>query len=133
MNDENKPNTFVAVRNNREVELIDPSTTKLEQIESEFEEIKLNLQQLASVGEESAKNLLALAKSSQHHLVFQALAAVLKATTDANKELGVVLEKKKELIQGQQINNGPQVVNNTLNVTTTEMIDMIKAKNGVSE
>lgn len=141
MSEENT-NTVVAIESTdgRSVQLVDPTTSKLEQVELEFEEVKANLLNSANNLEPAIKELIGLAGSARHHLVYAALAKLIEAHNGTHRELTNVLKHKTDLILNQKKENDsviPQqpthVVNNTLNVTTTDLIDLMKKKHGIQE
>jgi len=132
---------YVAINrgDNKPIEVIRVDTTKLEQLENDYDEVKVNLQELSSQTEATIKDLTTFAKSAQHHLVYQALAQMIKSQNETNKELGQILKRKEDLlVQSAKLASSaasqqtPQnVTNNNLFVTTTEAIDMIKRKRGI--
>ena len=114
------------------IELVDPDTTKLEQLELEIEEVKAGLQTIAETGEAAIRELAALAKSSQHPRLYETLAKSIVALNDTHRELNSILRTKKELMNttiksdDKVIEN--QTVNNNLYVSSTELLQMIKKK-----
>lgn len=107
---------------------------KREQLELEYEEVKANLQKLTEVNENAVEAVSALAKSAQHHLTWMAYAAVVKAANETQKELANVLSRKQTLFEiGGRSDEPRNVTNNNMLVTTTDVLDMIKKKNGIQE
>jgi glutaredoxin len=132
MTDETK---YLQIPGKSSTELVDEKTTEREHLKLEFEEVKANLKRLAEMGEASIETLTDLAKASQNHLVYMALAAMIKSVNESNRDLNNVLVNKHELMkednkEDSSVGQVPQVVNNTLNVTSTELIEMIRKKNG---
>lgn len=114
------------------IELIDPDTTKSEQLELEVEEVKAGLQSIAKISEIAIKDLAQLAKSSQHPRLYEALANAIKATNETHRELTNVLRTKAELLEkgskGESTIVDNRTVNNNLYVTSTELLRKLKSE-----
>ena len=107
------------------------SMSKLDQIELEYEEVKANLLRISMSSENTINELTEFAKASQHHLVYQALAAMIKSATDANREAASVIKRKQDLVVAKNGGTSVQVVNNNLHLSTTDAIDLIRKRNGL--
>lgn len=135
---EDSSTKLVAIPQNGVTELIDPNQSKIDQLELEYEEVKANLMRLSAVNERVLESLEGLARTSQHHLMYASLAQMVKAANETQRELGNTLKHKQSLIQSlnkdeEKIVEPASVTNNNLMLTTTDMIDLIKARNGIQE
>jgi len=140
MTDETEDNyAVVEGSRNQPIQLVGIDVDKAEQLENDYDEAKANLIALADKNAAAIDDLMEFAKSAQHHLVYVALAAMIKAQNETNKEIGQLNFRKQELLIHQsKINNnaaGPvaQNVTNNLYMTSTEAIDLIKRNRGLVE
>jgi len=121
------------------IALVDPDTTKQEELELEIEEVKAGLQAIAETGTKAIEELAGLAKAGQHPRLYEALANSIKAVNETHRELNSILKTKKEFLdstkQAGMTENTPQTVNNNLYVSSTEFLQMVKdkVKNGSKE
>lgn len=120
-----------------ELQVIDPDTiSKLDQIEMEYDELKTDLIQRTEKYADTIDKLTDFAHQAQHHMVYQALAAIIKADNEAFKEVNAIIRNKQQLLMDSNKLKGPQgptpaVTHNHLTLTTTAAIDMIRKKNGL--
>lgn len=135
MEDEEDKSVELVVR--KPTELIDPNLDKSTHLENEMDEVKSNLLDLADLSATSIREAAALAKASQHPDSYEVLAKLLTAAAKVNREAQQVLLGKKVLYDSLNKNNETlvpapigtvNVTNNTLNMTTTDMIDVIKKR-----
>lgn len=121
-------------RSNRATELVDPNLSKSAHLENEMDEVKANLMELADLADTSIREAAALAKASQHPDSYEVLAKMLAAAAKVNREAQQVLLGKKILYDSLNKNNDtivPQTVNvtnNTLTMTTTDMVNLVKKR-----
>jgi len=124
--------TDLVVSNKKQIEIIDPETTKTEQLQLELEEVKVGLQNIAAVGEKALSELSELARSSQHPKAYEALSNTIRALNETHKELNNVLANKKILIDSEKTGNQSaaetNVTNNTLIMSSSELLKLIKQK-----
>ena len=124
--------TDLVVSNKKQIEIIDPETTKTEQLQLELEEVKVGLQNIAAVGEKALGELSELARSSQHPKAYEALSNTIRALNETHKELNNVLANKKILIDSEKTGNQSaaetNVTNNTLIMSSSELLKLIKQK-----
>jgi hypothetical protein len=109
--------------------------TKIDEIETTYDEVISNLTLSADNSQQLIENLGMLAKASQNHNVFKALSEMIRTNNETNRDIINAAKAKQDLLiatkQDTPSSGSPTVVNNNLTLTTTELIDMIKSKNGV--
>lgn len=118
-------------RNGDVIEMVDPNTPKFEQIEIELEEVKVGLKAIAEIGAETLPKLAKIAESAQHPLMYASFAKVVSALNETHRDIASVLNSKRDLYLKQGKTNEPimpsgNVTNNILNVSTTEMLDILQ-------
>ena len=107
---------------------IDMTPTVIEstpQVDSDFEYARGNMIAAIEKGQEALSGILDVAGMSQHPRAYEVAASLLKAVTDANKDL-LELQKRKKDLNGE-IPKAPGTVNNNLFVgSTTELQKFLK-------
>lgn len=91
----------------------------------QFEEVKTNLRQMLSKAGPAFNNLIDISSTAQSDKMFLALAALMKTMVEANRELADTTTKQIAAAGGPSDKN-PTTVNNNLNITATDLLDMIK-------
>jgi len=98
------------------------------QVEDDFEYARGNLIAAIEKGQEALTGILDVAGMSQHPRAYEVAATLVKAVSDANKDLLELQKRKRDLID--QPAQGPTTVNNNLFVgSTTELQQLIKKQN----
>lgn len=112
---------------------IDDARTPVQQttasnIESDFDYARGNLIAVIEKGQEALTGILDVAGMSQHPRAYEVAATLIKAMSDANKDLLELQKKRKDLTgEGPSI---PTTVNNNLFVgSTAELQQLIKKQN----
>lgn len=95
------------------------------QINDDFEYARGNMIAAIEKGQEALSGILDVAGMSQHPRAYEVAASLLKAVSDANKDL-LELQKRKQNLTGETIKQ-PGTVNNNLFVgSTTELQKFLK-------
>lgn len=113
---------------------LETTTEKYETIESDLTEIQSNLTDVAEQIQQKIPTILNLADASQNPKVYEALARVLSAFTEINKETASIIKQKQELYDGFRNKNQQQtnVTDNRSIVfhgTPTELLDRVRKEN----
>lgn len=99
-----------------------------EQIDDDFEYARGNLIAVIEKGQEALSGVVDVAGMSQHPRAYEVVATLVKAVSDANKDL-LELQKRKRDLKGED-SSAPTTVNNNLFVgSTAELQQLIKKKN----
>jgi len=97
------------------------------QVHDDFEYARGNLIAVIEKGQEALSGILDVAGMSQHPRSYEVVATLVKAVSDANKDL-LELQKRKRDLTG--IDPTPTTVNNNLFVgSTAELQQLIKKQN----
>lgn len=101
------------------------------QVHDDFEYARGNLIAVIEKGQEALSGILDVAGMSQHPRSYEVVATLVKAVSDANKDL-LELQKRKKDLTG--IDPAPTTVNNNLFVgSTAELQQLIKKQNEQSK
>lgn len=99
-------------------------------VEDDFEYARGNMIAAIEKGQEALSGVLEVAGMSQQPRAYEVAASLLKAVSDANKDLMELSKRKKDLMKTDQA-KGPSTVNNNMYVgNAAELLKMIKS-NGV--
>lgn len=99
-------------------------------IHDDFEYARGNLINVIEKGQEALTGILDVATMSQHPRSYEVVATLVKAVSDANKDLLELQKRKKDLTGEQQ----PSTVNNNLFVgSTAELQSLLKNRNEQSK
>ena len=102
------------------------------QVNDDFEYARGNLIAAIEKGQEALSGILDVAGMSQHPRAYEVAATLVKAVSDANKDL-LELQKRKRDLTGE-VAQQPTTVNNNLFVgSTAELQQLIKNHNGSSK
>ncbi len=97
------------------------------QITNDFDYARGNIIAVIEKGQDALTGILEVASMSQHPRSFEVVATLIKAVSDANKDL-LELQKRRKDLTGEQII--PTTVNNNLFVgSTAELQQLIKKHN----
>ena len=99
--------------------------TPLEKIETDFEEVRQNYKNMIDIGDDALTEILNVAKQSQSPRAFEVVATLISTLNNVNKDLLNLHKAAKDLAIEQA---GPNVTNNTLVLTTKEMLELMKRK-----
>lgn len=104
-----------------------PTKNSDSQIVDDFEYARGNLISAIEKGQEALSGILDVAAQSQHPRSYEVVATLLKAVSDANKDL-LELQKRRGDLTGEKAS--PTTVNNNLFVgSTAELQQLIKKQN----
>ena len=106
-----------------------PSSDLNDEVVSDIEKAKENIDEILQLGKQSLDTLVQLADQSQSPRAFEVVSTMMKTLIDANKELVLMSEKKKfakEDHPAAQTQNN--VTNNNLILSTTDLLKMIKGE-----
>lgn len=98
----------------------------------DLEFVRKNIHSVIEKGEEAVKEMLEIAKQSEHPRAFEVVSTLMKTLLDANKDYADLSSKKrfvKEEINGPKEAAQTNVTNNNLIVTTADLLKMIKGEN----
>lgn len=99
-----------------------------QKVNDDFEFARANLIAAIDKGQEALSGILDVATMSQHPRSYEVVATLVKAVSDANKDL-LELQKRHRELTGQTTN--PSTINNNLFVgSTTELQKLLKKHNG---
>ena len=98
-----------------------------DQITNDFDYARGNIIAVIEKGQEALTGILDVAGMSQHPRSYEVVATLIKAVSDANKDL-LELQKRRKDLTGEQVT--PGTVNNNLFVgSTAELQQFIKKHN----
>ena len=97
-------------------------------IESDFNRVRSNINNLIEKGNTAIDNLLHVAKETEHPRAYEVAANLLKTMSDLNKDLLDIRKKKKELTGETPVGNVPLIDKAVFVGSTDQLIDMIKEK-----
>lgn len=95
----------------------------------DLEKARQNIQEVMETGQDAMKEMLEIAKQSEHPRAFEVVSTLMKTVLDANKDFADVSTKKrfvKEEINGPKEAAQTNVTNNNLIVSTADLLKMIK-------
>jgi len=98
----------------------------------DLEEARQNVKGVIETGDEALREMLEIAKQSEHPRAFEVVSTLMKTMLDANKDLADISTKKrfiKEEIAGPKEAAQTNVTNNNLIVSTADLLKMIKGEN----
>ena len=99
----------------------------------DLETVRQNIKDVIDTGDEALREMLEIAKQSEHPRAFEVVSTLMKAMLDANKDLAEVSSKKRfvkeELVAPKQAAQ-TNVTNNNLIVSTADLLKMIKDSDG---
>lgn len=97
----------------------------------DLEEARQNVKGVIETGDEALREMLEIAKQSEHPRAFEVVSTLMKTMLDANKDLADISTKKrfvKEEIAGPKEAAQTNVTNNNLIVSTADLLKMIKGE-----
>lgn len=107
----------------QKTEIIDIQPTETNTVTQDFDYARGNLVAAIEKGQEALSDIVQVAGMTQSARSYEAVASILNAVTNANKELLELSKKKKDIIEDDK----PSTVNNNLFVgSTAELLKMIK-------
>lgn len=107
----------------QKTEIIDIQPSETNTVTQDFDYARGNLVAAIEKGQEALSDIVQVAGMTQSARSYEAVASILNAVTNANKELLELSKKKKEIIEDDK----PSTVNNNLFVgSTAELLKMIK-------
>jgi hypothetical protein len=95
----------------------------------DLETARQNIQGVMETGEEAMREMLEIAKQSEHPRAFEVVSTLMKTVLDANKDFADMSTKKrfvKEEINGPKEAAQTNVTNNNLIVSTADLLKMLK-------
>ena len=98
----------------------------------DLEEARQNVKGVIETGDEALREMLEIAKQSEHPRAFEVVSTLMKTMLDANKDLADISTKKrfvKEEIASPKEAAQTNVTNNNLIVSTADLLKMIKGEN----
>lgn len=107
-----------------EAQIVD--TSKEELIQKDFAYARINLKEIIDTGKEAFENLASIASLSQHPRAYESLAVLMKNLSDSIRELTELHRTKKDLEKDTRPAD-KNITNNNLILTTSELINQLKA------
>lgn len=102
-----------------------------QKIDDDFEFARANLIAAIDKGQEALSGILDVATMSQHPRSYEVVATLVKAVSDANKDLLELQKRHKDLTVD---NSAPSTINNNLFVgSTAELQKLLKKHNGENQ
>ena len=98
--------------------------TPTEKVEQDFEEVRQNYKSMIATGDDALTEILNVAKQSQSPRAFEVVATLISTLNNVNKDLLNLHKAAKDLASEQTTN----VTNNTLMLTTKDMLELMKKK-----
>lgn len=95
----------------------------------DLEKVRNNIEDVMENGKEAMKEMLEIAKQSEHPRAFEVVSTLMKTVLDANKDYADISSKKrfvKDEINGPKEAAQTNVTNNNLIVSTADLLKMIK-------
>jgi hypothetical protein len=95
----------------------------------DLETARQNIQGVMQTGEEAMREMLEIAKQSEHPRAFEVVSTLMKTVLDANKDFADMSTKTrfvKEEINGPKEAAQTNVTNNNLIVSTADLLKMLK-------
>jgi len=104
----------------------EPEITVPESIsdDGDYEFARRNLYRLGTKGEDALDELREIAAVSQHARAYEVYSNLFKAVVDANRDVMALKKTHREVSGG----SGPKTVNNTLVMTSDEVLRLLKDK-----
>lgn len=105
-----------------------------DELVQDLEFAKRNITSIIEQGDDSLRELIDLAKQSENPRAFEVAAGIMKTLLEANRDL-VDMSRKKQDRKGElskpntgNDENGTKVTNNILNISTSELLKMVKGE-----
>ena len=105
-------------------QVIKECTELVEYSNNDFEYAKQNIRNAIEKGNLALDELLLIARESGHPRAFQALSELIAVLTTANRDL-IETKEVNQMIEKREDGEG-NVINNTLNITTSDLAKMIE-------
>tara|TARA_R110000868_G_scaffold33639_1_gene121988 strand:- start:86 stop:613 length:528 start_codon:yes stop_codon:yes gene_type:complete len=93
----------------------------------DIELAKKNIENIISLGDDSVKEMVEIAKQSESPRAFEVVSTLMKVLLDANKDF-VEMSTKKRYAKEEDTQTQTQVTNNNLIVSTSDLLKMIKGE-----
>lgn len=103
------------------------NSTAQKNLDSDRDYARANFYDVIETGSRALQDMIEVAGQSQHPRAYEVVATLMKALTDANKDLVDMSEKRVP----KEEQAAPQEVNNNLifNGSTKDLLEMLKKKN----
>jgi CHASE3 domain sensor protein len=121
---DDEPGTEVVAYEEKYPDVPEPDKEVLEDIDY----AKKNIKDIIEKGKDSLDELIAIAKQTESARAFEVASNIMKTMLDANRQLIDTSKEKKYEKSEQPSNHTTNVTNNTLMLTTEEMLTMLKNK-----
>jgi len=104
-------------------------TNSSDEMIEDIDKAKGNVQNIITYGDSALADMMELAKQSESPRAYEVAASLMKTLLDANKDFVLMSNRKHTAIdeaKGGGNQEGPNVVNNNLVVSTTDLLKMLK-------
>jgi hypothetical protein len=128
---ENEEHLPVEIEENEVLPKIDTSDVENDETIKDIELARSNIKNIIQQGDESLKEMIALAKQSESPRAFEVASTLMKTLLDANKDFVEMSHKKKyakEEIMGPKEAAQTNITNNNLILSTADLLKMIKGE-----
>lgn len=117
----------IAEVSNNQVAVVDAESDETIQ---DIELARSNIKNIIQQGDDSLKEMIALAKSSESPRAFEVVSGLMKTLLDANRDFVEMSTKKKyakeEILNPKEEQTTTNVTNNNLILSTADLLAMIK-------
>jgi hypothetical protein len=97
-------------------------------IEEDFKLARESIRDAIKTGTRALEDLVAVANASEHPRAYEVLSSTISTITNSAEKLLEINKKKRELSPISNDASGPQTINNTLVMTSAEMLEFLKTK-----
>ena len=104
-----------------------PASKEAEENLKDIELAKRNIENIISLGDDSVKEMVEIAKQSESPRAFEVVSTLMKTLLDANKDFVEMSTKKRYAKEEHKTETN--VTNNNLIVSTADLLKMIKGEN----
>lgn len=101
--------------------------TNAEENLKDIELAKRNIENIISLGDESVKEMVEIAKQSESPRAFEVVSTLMKTLLDANKDFVEMSTKKRYAKEEHKAETN--ITNNNLILSTADLLKMIKGEN----
>ena len=101
--------------------------TNAEENLKDIELAKRNIENIISLGDESVKEMVEIAKQSESPRAFEVVSTLMKTLLDANKDFVEMSTKKRYAKEEHRAETN--ITNNNLILSTADLLKMIKGEN----
>lgn len=122
------------IENAEELTIIDNDSgeiveSKEQKIENDFENSRVNLQNLIKTGYQAVTDAITIARNSEHPRAYEVVGNLLTQVSDMNQQLLTLHQMKRKLDEPKSSDIGQITNNNSLFITTSDLAKMVQDMN----